>query len=145
MATTALLAILAMAVLPTAKATHRRSKELELRAALRELRDALEKYRMHADPAVPLPPDRKIEPREPFYPEKLEDLVEGKQKIGKLPGDKIKFLRKIPNDPLTGDADWGLRCYEDGPESTSWCGKNIYDVYSKSPDTALDGTKYRDW
>jgi general secretion pathway protein G len=143
MATTAILAILAMVILPTAQAAHKRRKELELRASLRELRVAIDKFRMYCDPQSPVP--RKIAPKEPPYPENLEDLTEGHQLLNQPPGNKKRFLRQIPVDPMTGDTEWGVRCYDDAPDSMSWCGKNVFDVYSKSPDKALDGTNYRDW
>ena len=78
------------------------------------------------------------------YPEELETLVEGVSQVG-TPGKKLKFLRRIPIDPMTRSTDWGMRSYQDRPESTFWGGQNVYDVYSKSNGTGLDGTKYKDW
>jgi general secretion pathway protein G len=118
MATTAILAILAMVILPTAQAAHKRRKELELRASLRELRVAIDKFRMYCDPQSPVP--RKIAPKEPPYPENLEDLTEGHQLLNQPPGNKKRFLRQIPVDPMTGDTEWGVRCYDDAPDSMSW-------------------------
>jgi general secretion pathway protein G len=142
MAVTALLSILAMAVLPTVKSAQKRAKELELKAALRELRLAIDKYRMYCDPQVPLP--KKIPVRDPPYPERLEELVQGPLFLNQSV-NKLRILRKIPEDPMTGDTDWGLRCYSDDQESTSWCGRDIYDVYSKSKDTGLNGRPYSRW
>jgi len=79
------------------------------------------------------------------YPEKLEVLVEGVRVQGDASGRKLKFLRRVPLDPLTGTTEWGFRSYQDDADSTSWGGQNVYDVYSKSDGTALDGTRYRDW
>jgi general secretion pathway protein G len=82
------------------------------------------------------------------YPAKLEDLVEGKPYIGDVGGSgavKFRALRRIPVDPMTGSTEWGLRCHSDEPDSTSWCGTNVYDVYTKSNRKALDGTRYKDW
>ena len=75
----------------------------------------------------------------------LETLVEGVSVQNDQSGRKLKFLRRIPIDPITGEADWGLRSYQDEPDSTSWGGQNVFDVYTKSDGTALDGTRYRDW
>ena len=72
-------------------------------------------------------------------------LVEGVSAANDASGRKLKFLRRIPVDPMTGEAEWGLRSYQDRPDATTWGGQNVYDVYSKSDGTALDGTKYRDW
>ena len=79
------------------------------------------------------------------YPESLEILVEGVTMSGDASGKKLKFLRRIPLDPLTGSNEWGMRSYQDKPDSTSWGGQNVFDVYTKSEGTALDGTKYKDW
>ena len=79
------------------------------------------------------------------YPPDLETLVEGVSLLNDQSGTKLKFLRKIPTDPMTNSTDWGLRAYQDKPDSTSWGRGNVYDVYSKSGGTALDGTKYKDW
>ena len=78
------------------------------------------------------------------YPEDLEDLVKGVNQVGAL-DRKMKFLRRIPVDPMTGEAEWGKRCYQDEPDSSSWCGDNVWDVYSKSTAKGLDGTEYNTW
>ncbi len=79
------------------------------------------------------------------YPPDLETLVEGVSVVGDASGRKLKFLRRIPIDPMTNTSDWGKRSYQDKPDSTSWGGQNLFDVYTKAPGMALDGTKYRDW
>jgi general secretion pathway protein G len=78
-------------------------------------------------------------------PEELDKLVKGVTRVGASADRKLKFLRRIPVDPMTGTAEWGLRCYQDDPDSTSWCGENVYDVYSNSTAKALDGTNYNTW
>ena len=79
------------------------------------------------------------------YPDDLETLVEGVTPVGSASGTKLKFLRRIPVDPMTGEAEWGMRCYQDPPDSRSWCGQNVWDVYSLSQGKALDGSMYKDW
>ena len=78
------------------------------------------------------------------YPPDLDILVKGVSQVGKI-DVKLKFLRRIPRDPMTGTTEWGLRCYQDDPDSTSWCGENVWDVYSLSSGVGLDGTKYKEW
>jgi general secretion pathway protein G len=146
--TLALLAILAAAVMPLTKIAVKREKEIELRRSLRTLREALDAYKKLAD-------EKKIEVEEDSegYPPDLETLVKGiefkEQKAdekGQKTGPKtIKFLRRIPRDPMTDSIDWGLRSYQDELDSDVWGGENVYDVYTKSMGTALDGTKYKDW
>jgi general secretion pathway protein G len=146
MMTSAILFITASAILPMASITSRRAKEAELRAALREIRTAINHYSLLCDEqAPPVDPKGKIEPCHPNYPKKLEDLVEGKAYIGNVSGLKFKALRRIPRDPMTEDGEWGLRCYEDEPDSTSHCGANVWDVYSKSKRKGLDGKPYRSY
>ena len=79
------------------------------------------------------------------YPPDLETLVEGVSQVGRVDGVKLKFLRRIPKDPITGTEDWGLRCYQDEPKSDSWCGQNVWDVYTKSKGKGLDGSRYNEW
>jgi general secretion pathway protein G len=79
------------------------------------------------------------------YPPSLDALVEGVNQVGRADGLKLKFLRRVPIDPLTGTAEWGMRCYQDEPTSDSWCGQNVWDVYTKSQGKALDGTRYKEW
>lgn len=141
--TTAVLMVLASAALPLARVTMKRQREAELRRVLREMRTAIDKFKDMADLQI-------IAPTEvPFgsegYPKSLASLVEGVSRNNDASGSKIKLLRRIPIDPMTGEAEWGLRSYQDRPDSAAWGGQNVYDVYSKSAGIALDGTKYKDW
>ncbi len=132
----AVIAILAGAAIPLARNVIKRDKERQLRRALWEMRDAIDRYKDAAD-------------RNAFqqkvgtegYPPDMETLVKGVDANGK----KLKFLRKIPIDPMTGDTEWGLRSMQDDADSTSWGGQNVFDVYTKSQGTGLDGTKYAEW
>jgi general secretion pathway protein G len=145
MATAAILMILAGAILPLAKVSHTRKKEIELRRALRELRTAIDGY--HTAVAQGLIGGTDVKLGSDGYPPDLETLVKGVNQVGAV-NKKLKFLRRIPRDPFGGDDEdepWGMRCYQDDADSTSWCGDNVWDVYSKSQGTGLDGTKYADW
>jgi general secretion pathway protein G len=140
----ALVAVLASAVMPLAKVAMQRQREGELRRALREMRTAVDRYKDAADQGSI--PATRIKLGSEGYPPDLETLVVGVEAGGQGTADrKLKFLRRIPIDPMTREAVWGLRSYEDKPDSKSWGGQNVYDVYSKSDGTALDGTKYADW
>lgn len=139
---TVILAIIAAATIPVAQVTSKRLKEMELRRALRMMRDAIDNYKRAVDAGLIGGTD--VELGSEGYPKELETLVEGVTQVG-TPGKKLKFLRRIPIDPMTGSTDWGLRSYQDDPDSTFWGGQNVYDVYTKSNGMALDGTKYRDW
>jgi general secretion pathway protein G len=139
---TMILAVLAAAIIPVAEVTSKRSKEAELRAALRTMRTAIDEYKRAVD--LGLIGGTDVELGSEGYPEELEVLVEGVSQVGTA-GKKLKFLRRIPLDPMTGNAEWGMRSYQDEPDARIWGGQNVYDVYSKSNGTALDGTKYRDW
>jgi general secretion pathway protein G len=134
-----ILVILASAALPVARYSIIRGKETELRRDLREMKDAIDRYKDTADKNL-----IRVEVGSEGYPPDLDTLVKGVN-VGANADKKIRFLRKVPVDPITGQADWGLRCVSDDPDSNSWCGKNVFDVYSKSQATALDGTKYSDW
>src|ERR1035437_7246790 len=134
--TVAILSILASAALPVARFTVKRQNERYLRYDLWMMRDAIDRYKDAADRAA-----FQIKLDSQGYPPDLETLAKGVDVKGK----KIRFLRRIPVDPMTKTADWGLRSMQDSPESTSWGGQSVFDVYSKSTDTALDGTKYQDW
>src|SRR6266403_5651816 len=134
-----ILIVLASAALPVARYSIIRSKEAELRRDLREVKDAIDRYKDTADKNL-----IRVEVGSEGYPPDLETLVKGVQ-LGASADHKMRFLRKIPIDPMTGQAEWGLRAIQDDPDSTSWGGKNVFDVYSKSTATALDGTKYSDW
>jgi general secretion pathway protein G len=140
----ALVALLASAVMPLAKVTMQRQRETELRRVLREMRTAIDRYKDAVDQGAI--PATRIRPGSEGYPPDLQTLVVGVEAAGQGTGDrKLKFLRRIPIDPMTREAEWGLRSYEDRPDAKSWGGQNVYDVYSKSEGTALDGTKYADW
>lgn len=140
----ALVSILAAAVVPLAKVTMQRQREIELRRALREIRTAIDHYKDAVDGGQ-IPASR-VRPGSEGYPPDLETLVVGVEAAGQGTTErKLKFLRRVPIDPMTREANWGMRSYEDRPDSKSWGGGNVYDVYSKSDGTALDGTKYQDW
>ncbi len=134
----ALLSILAAIAVPTARFMTRREQEAELRLALRLMRNAIDEYKRLADQGM-----IQVDLGTEGYPKSLEELVEGVEIVGQK--TKRKFLRRIPVDPMTGKVEWGLRSYQDEPDSTTWGGQNVYDVYSLSEATALDGTKYKDW
>lgn len=136
--TAALIAILSTMALPVAKFTVKRRKETELRMALRQMRTAIDEHKRLSDQGM-IP----VKLGSEGYPESLEILVEGVELVGQ-PTPR-KFLRKIPMDPMTRDYEWGLISYQDEPDTNSWGGQNVYDVYSLSESTAIDGTEYRDW
>lgn len=140
----AILAVLATVVIPMAEVAATRGKELELQRALREIRTAIDDYKADFDRAVE---EKKIIAaiNETGYPESLEVLVEGSDWGGLYPY-KRKYLRRLPKDPFDAyDEGWGLRSYKDDPDSTTYGGDDIYDVYSQSTRTALDGTFYNTW
>jgi general secretion pathway protein G len=142
-----ILAILAAVAMPLAKIAVQREKEISLRRELRTIRMAIDAYKKMAD-------EKKIEVEDGTdgFPKTLDVLVKGvKTKDDKSSGSGkggvrlVKFLRRLPKDPLTSSGEWGLLSSQDAPDSNSWDRKNVYDVYSNSRATALDGTKYRDW
>jgi general secretion pathway protein G len=135
--------ILASAVLPLARVTSARRREVELRYALRQIRTAIDKYKDAADLGQIGALEIKVGSE--GYPPDLETLVEGVAAANDATGRKLKFLRRIPVDPMTQDTEWGLRSYQDKPDATRWGGQNVFDVYTTFEGTALDGTKYRDW
>lgn len=139
---TTILLVLASTVMPLAQVTMQRQREAELHRALREMRTALDKFKDAVDQG--LIPSTELEPANEGYPPDLETLVDGVSVANDASGRKLKFLRRVPVDPMTRD-EWGLRSYQDDPGSKSWGGQNVFDVYTKSEGTALDGTKYRDW
>ena len=141
-ATAAILMILASAILPLGRVAHRRAQELELRRDLRTIREAINRYKTAVDQGQIGGTDVKLGSE--GYPPDLETLVKGANRVGAV-GRKLKFLRRIPKDPMSDGTEWGLRCYQDEPDSTSWCGENVWDVYSKSTAKALDGTSYNSW
>jgi general secretion pathway protein G len=140
MAAITIMLLLTTMAIPLARNEVKRSRELELRRDLRDIRTAIDRYKDYADQQM-----FQTKPEQYNYPPDLDTLVEGVEMKGTKPGVKYKFLRRIPVDPMTGKADWGLRAMQDDPDSTSWGGDNVFDVYTKSTDTALDGTKYSDW
>jgi general secretion pathway protein G len=140
---TSILIVLASAVLPLMKVTAQRQREIELRRSLREVRTAIDKFRDSVDQG--LIATTELEPGSEGYPPDLKTLVDGVPAANDASGRKLKFLRRVPTDPMTNGTEWGLRSYQDKPDSTSWGGKNVFDVYTTSTATALDGTKYRDW
>jgi general secretion pathway protein G len=142
-AVAAIVGILASAIMPLARVTVTRQREIELRRALREIRTAIDRHKLGVDQGQIGGSDVKLGSE--GYPADLEVLVKGVNRVGSATEQKIKFLRRIPVDPFTASAEWGLRCYQDEPDASSWCGQNVYDVYSKAPGKALDGTKYADW
>ncbi len=141
-ATATIVMILASAIMPLARVSIKRRKEIELRRELRILRTAIDRYKAAVDLGQIGGVDVRVGSE--GYPPELETLVEGVSQVGRL-DHKLKFLRRIPKDPMTGDQEWGLRCYQDDPDDTSWCGQNVWDVYSKHEGTALDGSEYKDW
>lgn len=135
----AVLVILAAVTLPVAKFTAQRTKEMELRAALRQMRNAIDEYKRYSDMGL-IPVDLGTE----GYPAELEILVEGVEVVGQV-DKKLKLLRRVPLDPMTGEREWGLRSYQDEADSTSWGGENVYDVYSLSNGVGLNGVPYSEW
>jgi general secretion pathway protein G len=135
----AILMVLATAVVPLAKVTVRRHKEERLRYALLEMRTAIDRYKDAADKN-----QIQVQAGTEGYPPDLQTLVTGVQLAG-ASDKKVRFLRKVPVDPFTGNTDWGLRSVQDDPDTTSWGGQDVFDVYSKATGTALNGTRYATW
>jgi general secretion pathway protein G len=133
---TAILVILTGMALPLARVTIRREKERELRYDLWQMRDAIDRYKDAADRQA-----FQVKVGSEGYPPDLDTLVTGVDANGK----KLRFLRRIPVDPMTGKSEWGMRSLQDDPDSDSWGGQNVFDVFSKSEATAMDGTKYKEW
>ena len=142
LATIIILMILTTAILPTAKVLRKRQKEIELRRELRILRTAIDGYKKAVTNGQIGGTDVKVGSE--GYPPDLDVLVKGVSQVGKI-DVKLKFLRRVPLDPMSGKAEWGKRCYQDDPDDTSWCGENVWDVYSLSSGVGLDGTKYKEW
>jgi general secretion pathway protein G len=132
-----ILAVLTLLALPLARVTIQREREKQLHQALWEMRDAIDRYKDAAERGAF---QTKVDSQN--YPPDLETLVKGVETQG---GKKVRFLRSIPIDPMTKNAEWGLRSMQDDPESTSWGGQNVFDVYTKAEGTGLEGTKYKDW
>ena len=131
-----ILMILTGMAIPLARVTIKRERERELRQALWQMRDAIDRYKDAADRGA-----FQIKVGSEGYPPDLQTLVDGVDVNGK----KLRFLRHIPDDPMTGKSEWGMRSMQDDPTSDSWDGNNVFDVFTKSDGTALDGTKYKDW
>ena len=141
-----ILSVLTAAAIPMVRNTVRREREAELRIALRQLRQALDRYKLYFDQSngAAIPIEWKTQSG---YPKELKILVEGfvPANVVGTSENRIRFLRRLPIDPMTGNTEWGLRSYKDKPDSTSWGGEDVFDVYTKSDGQALNGTKYRDW
>jgi general secretion pathway protein G len=133
---TVILLVLTSLAIPMARVTIKREREHQLRQALWQMRDAIDRYKDAADRGA-----FQIKVGSEGYPPDLETLVKGVDVGGK----KLRFLRRIPIDPMTGKDEWGIHSMQDDPESDSWDGNNVFDVYTKSQGEALDGTKYKDW
>ena len=134
-----IISILVGVAIPIARNSIKRDKEVELREALRVIRTAIDRYKEASDRGmIPVKVDTN------GYPEKLQVLVDGVDLNGTV-GKKLKLLRRVPIDPMTNTTEWGLRSDQDDPKNNSWGGQDVFDVYTKSQGTALDGTKYKDW
>lgn len=134
-----MIAILTAMAIPVSRYSLKRQKEIELHYDLRLMRTAIDKFKQYSDSGlIPIELDTE------GYPKDLEVLVKGVDQVGQL-HKKLKFLRRVPVDPMTGKAEWGLRSIQDEAISTSWGGQNVYDVYSLSTATAIDKSRYRDW
>ena len=142
LATVAILLVLASAIMPTARVVRTRQKEIELRRSLRILRTAVDGYHDAVRQGKIGGTDVKLGSE--GYPPDLEVLVKGVSQVGKI-DVKLKFLRRVPFDPMTGKAEWGKRCYQDEPDAHGWCGDNVWDVHSLSEGKGLDGSKYKEW
>ena len=137
--TVAIVSILVGLALPLTRNTIKREREVALRQALREMRTAIDKFKESSDRGL-----IQVKLGTEGYPESLDILVDGVPQIGAV-DKKLKFLRRIPADPMTNSMEWGKRAYQDDPDSSSFGGQNIFDVYTKSQGIALDGTNYKDW
>lgn len=136
-----ILIVLSSMAVPMARMNVRRIKERQLRESLEEIRHAIDKYKDMADAGK-----LGIQKQDSYgYPESLTALVEGVKGSGQAADTKLKFLRRIPYDPMTKSRDWGLRSMQDTPDTTGWGGQNVFDVYTKSSDKAADGTPYAEW
>ncbi len=141
MAVATILGMLTVVAFPLVRSAVREQKEMQLRLALNKLRSAIDEYKRYCDAGLL----GEIELGSRCYPVELETLLEPYQLVGQLPDSKVRFLHRIPEDPMTRDIEWGLRSYEDDPDSDYWGGEDVYDVYSLSDRTGLNGIPYRDW
>jgi len=141
-----ILSVLTAAAIPMVRNTVRRERESDLRLALRQLRQAIDRYKLYHDQSngTAIPIEWKTQSG---YPKELKILVDGfiPANVVGTSEARVRFLRRLPIDPMTGNTEWGLRSYKDKPDSTSWGGDDVFDVYSKSDGEALNGTKYKDW
>jgi general secretion pathway protein G len=137
--TVTIISILVGVAIPLARNSIKRQKEFELRADLREMREAIDKFKQFSDQGMIM-----VKVDTEGYPETLQVLVDGVDLVGQV-DKKLKLLRRIPIDPMTNTTEWGMRSYQDDAKATSWGGQNVFDVYTKSEGTALDGTKYKEW
>jgi general secretion pathway protein G len=141
-----ILSVLTAAAVPMVRNSVKREREIELRLALRQLRQAIDRYKEFSDKTngAGIPIEWKTQSG---YPKELKILVEGfiPANVVGTSGNKVRFLRRMPIDPMTGKDEWGLRSYKDRPDATSWGGEDVFDVYTKSDGTALDGKRYKDW
>jgi general secretion pathway protein G len=140
---TAIVLLLASVAMPLYQVTAQRQREAELHQSLREMRTAIDKFKDAVDQG--LIPMTELDPANEGYPKSLDVLVDGVSAANDASGRKLKFLRRVPVDPMTKSKDWGKRSYQDRPDTSSWGGQNVYEVYTTSEGTALDGTKYKDW
>ena len=138
-----MLLVLASAIMPLTKVTMQRMREAELRRDLREMRTAIDKFKDAADLGQIGATDLKVGAEN--YPPDLETLVQGVSAVNDQTGRKLKYLRRVPIDPMTKSTEWGLRSYQDEPDATRWGGQDVFDVHTTSEGTALDGTKYKTW
>lgn len=136
---TTLLVTLAAVAMPASKYTVRRAKEIELRQALRTMRNAIDEFKRYSDAGL-IP----VELGTDGYPGELEVLIEGVDLVGQI-DKQVRFLRGIPRDPMTGEYEWGMRSYQDDFDSTSWGGENVFDVYSLSEGVGLNKVPYKEW
>ena len=134
-----MIGILSAMAVPVVRYTVKRQDEIELKFDLRLMRDAIDKYKQYSDAGL-IPPQLGSE----GYPPDLDTLVDGVKLVGQI-DKKQKFLRRVPLDPMTKKAEWGMRSFQDEPKSTAWGGQNVYDVYSQSDGRGIDGTYYKDW
>lgn len=141
-----ILSILTAAIVPLTKNAVRRQREIDLRYSLRQIREAIDAYKRYNDMSngATIPIELRTQTG---YPKELKTLVEGfiPANVVGASSAKVRFLRRMPIDPMTGDSDWGKRSYKDKPDASDWGGEDVYDVYSKSQAQALDGTYYKDW
>ena len=137
--TVTIIAVIAGLAVPLARNSIRRQNEVELRRDLREMRLAIDRYKEASDMGL-----IEVTLGTEGYPEDLEILVEGVDQIGTV-DRKLRLLRRVQVDPMTRSTEWGLRSYQDDPDSSSWGGENVFDVYSRSNAEALDGSRYSEW